>query len=111
MLVGPYPHMSDDLDTRPLPELGYDRERDAYCVPYGDDPVTTALLAAARLTGTDPLELPPLSETVDPDDVERYVRYRDAGRVPSSTLSFSIDGVEISIAEGSILLRDESSAT
>lgn len=101
--------MSERSDSTELPELGYDRERDAYCVPYDTDPVRTALLAVARLTGTDPMELPPLGETVDPEDIERYVRYRDAGRVPASTLTVSVADVEVTIADRSILLRENGS--
>lgn len=102
--------MSDRFDATTLPELGYDRERDAYCVPYDADPVGTVLLAVARLTGTDPMELPPLTETVDPEDVERYVRYRDAGRIPASTLTFAVGDVEVTVADRSILLREDGSA-
>lgn len=103
--------MSDRFDTAAMPELAYDREQSAYRVLYDDDPVTTAVLAAARLTGTDPLELSPLGERVDAEDVERFVRYRDAGLLPGSTISFDVDGVAVTIDEGSIILRDERSTT
>lgn len=103
--------MSDTFDTAALPELAYDRGQSAYRVPYDDDPVMTALLATARLLETDPLELPVLAEHVDPDDVERYVRYRDAGHIVDSTLAFHIDGVEITVEDGSLLLRGPGSAT
>lgn len=103
--------MSDRFDTAAMPELAYDRELGAYRVLYDDDPVTTAVLAAARLTGSDPLELSPIGDRIDAEDVERYVRYRDAGLLPASTVSFDVDDVAVTIEEGSILLRDESAAT
>lgn len=103
--------MSDRFDTTAMPELAYDRDRGAYRVLYDDDPVTTAVLAAARLTGTDPLELSPVGERFDAEDVERFVRYRDAGYLPASTVSFDVEDVAVTIEEGAILLRDGSSAT
>jgi|AntDeeMetageno51_2_1112566.scaffolds.fasta_scaffold08620_2 hypothetical protein len=102
--------MSDRFDTTAMPELAYDREESAYRVRYDDDPVTTAVLAAARLTRTDPLELSPIAEQIDPEDVERYVRYRDAGHLPASTVSFDVGDVAVAIEEGVILLRDRSTA-
>jgi len=103
--------MSDRFDTAAMPELAYDRDRGAYRVLYDDDPVTTAVLAAARLTGTDPLELPPIGEQFDAEDVERYVRYRDAGYLPDATVSFDFGGVAVTIEDGAILLRDGCSVT
>jgi len=38
------------------------------------------------------------------------VRYRDAGHLPASTVSFDVGDVAVAIEEGVILLRDRSTA-
>lgn len=103
--------MTDTFDTAALPELEYDRQRSVYRVPYDDEPVMTALLATARVLETDPLELPVLGERIDPEDIERFVRYRDAGHIAESTLTFYVDDVEVTVEEGSLLLREPGTST
>jgi|GEM_PF-6435486 len=99
--------MGDLFDATDRPETIYDEERGVYRAPYADEGrnvMTDVVLTVAEIDGVDPTLLPPAAETIDPDTVDRFVRERDAGRIPYCELSFDIYGFSVTIADGTLVL-------
>ncbi len=59
--------------------------------PTQDRPITEVVIdALAAVSGTDPLELPPLYEAVDPDALELIVREPNAAPTRSCFIGFTL---------------------
>jgi len=65
-----------------------------YITQYSPDqhqPITEAVInAVAAVSGTDPLELPPLYEAIDPDALELIVREPNAAPTRSCFVGFTL---------------------
>ena len=72
-------------------------------MPKGRETATEAVIqTVAETTDTDPLELPPLYETIDPDALDALIADMQAG-----TISFTYTDCEITVHSDGTVTIDE----
>ena len=68
------------------------------------------ILAVSEATETDPIELEPLYDYVDPDALDRLFRTRGGLASRQGTVVFTMDGCEVTVhADGTVVATDGSS--
>ncbi|WP_247728294.1 HalOD1 output domain-containing protein [Halovivax limisalsi] len=98
---------TDDGDDRvrieeqaPATQGGRDAFHTIVDVGGTNDPVVTELVSAvAAVTGTNVTRLEPITKTVDPDALERFVAHwqRGSRNRPPATLAFEYEGCTIEV--------------
>lgn len=95
-----------DIDDHTLkPETNPD-EFTTYTLPSGDRLSEAIVRAVAIETGCDPLELPPLYETVDPDALDELWN-SETGSGANVVLSFPYASYDVWITRDTIRLREQ----
>ncbi|WP_222915835.1 HalOD1 output domain-containing protein [Natrinema sp. SYSU A 869] len=76
--------------------------------PDGDRPSETIVTAVATLCGSDPTELAPLYEVVDPDALDSFVEHAQrAADVDTHRVRFTYEEFDIGVrTDGEIRIRD-----
>lgn len=73
------------------------RDDEGAATDDGDDVIELVVRSVADVTGTDPLDLPPLYEAVDADAVERLCTYADGGDL---SIQFEYAGCIVTVCAG-----------
>lgn len=76
-----------------------------------DSPSTVVVTAVAEVTGTDPVEMPPLYEVVDPDALDSLLaREGHSTNGTMTCVTFTYQGCEIAITtSGDVSISDSAS--
>lgn len=68
----------------------------------GETATVQVIQTVAETTSTDPLELPPLYDTIDPDALDSLVEDMTTG-----TISFNYTGLDITVhSDGTVIIND-----
>lgn len=83
-------------------------ERQRYEERADSDISTAVVLAVARASGTDPMELPPLYDHVDPDALDALVAHNTERSAQTNlAITFLFTGYEVTIrADGEIIVSE-----
>ena len=88
------------IDVNETRDDSTDRRMNTHHVHYdpgGDAAPSVALITAvADLADADPLELPPLYETIDPDTIDEFVGSDELPDV-AGTVAFTYEGYEVTV--------------
>lgn len=98
-------HVSLYRGCTPVVDVQYEAER--------DDSVTSVVVEAiADAAGTDPVDLPPLFDFIDPDALEQLFSAPAGGPADEATLSFQFDTWNVFVrSDGRILVCDRTRPT
>ena len=96
---------TDDVD------LDYDEESGSYRTRYADNwenPSVRVLEAVAAIRNTDPTDLDPLDEYVDPDALNAVFQPTRANPGTHGSLSFGYEDLSITVhSDGDVELREQ----